>query len=409
MSQKIQVKELDNGIKVVLMPLKGMKAVTVEVFLEVGAKFEEKDEFGMSHFLEHMAFKGTHKRPTAESINKEIDSKGASYNAETGLETTSYHITTIKENFGWAVEMVADILENPVFEPDALEREKGVIIEEIRMYKDNPMMGLSGDFCKQVWGGNSRGCFNVSGEVENIESIDREKLLQFRDKYIDSRRIVVAVAGDLPAGAVTIVKDHFAGWKMASPALPKLKVTFGNKKQERVKRKLEQGHFCLGFPTISWWDRRRYAFRLLDIILAGNTSSRLHQKIREERGWAYYIFSAGEKIREGGFWAVQSGVRKDKLDESIEVVEKELLNLGFDLNQEEVDRAKDYFMGKIKLSMDRSDFWTGYVGAKLLLEGKTTSVEEEIAEIRGVKMATIRETTKEFISKEKFRLIKIDG
>ena len=166
MSQFHQFK-LKNGVRVVVVPLSGLRSVTIEVFLQIGSKYEQKSEFGMSHFLEHMAFKGTTKRKSALDLNKEIDAKGASSNAGTGHEWTSYHIKTTQENIDWGIEVLADILLNPIFPAKEVVKERGVVAEEIRMYDDNPTMGLSFTFMERFFKSNI-GCWSITGKVEDV-------------------------------------------------------------------------------------------------------------------------------------------------------------------------------------------------------------------------------------------------
>lgn len=400
--------KLKNSIRLVVVPLKGMNSVTLEVFLKIGSKYERESEYGMSHFLEHMAFKGTKKRPRAIDINKEIDSKGASYNAFTNQEMTAYYITTIRENISWATEILSDILFNSVYSPIEFEKEKGVIIEEIKMYKDNPMMGLSGDFAKFIYKGSS-GCWNVTGEKMDIFKKQSDDLVNFRNKYINPEQIVMVVAGDVDGSCVKFVEENFGWFKNGNKRdLPNVKIKYNKVKRLSIKKDgVEQGHFCIGVPGLPWTDKRKYTLSLLDVILSGNSSSRLYQEIREERGLAYYVYSVGESFKETGFVAVQSGVKLDKLDETLVLVEKEFLRLADSLEESELNRSKEYILGKMKLKMDKSDFWSNFVGEKLLLENKLETLEFVLEQYKKVNLKNLVTVAKELFLKNEIRILKV--
>ncbi len=399
---------LDNGMRVAIVPVLGLKSVTVEVFFKIGSKYELKNEYGISHFLEHMAFKGTTKRLTASVINKEIDSKGAGYNAGTGHEMTSYYITTIKENIPWAVEMLSDMLFNSTFNFEEVKKERGVIIEEIKMYQDNPMMRLAGEMTNFLYGESKIGCWDIAGKVSDIEGVDRKKIVDFRNKFINPNEIVIVLAGNVGLDSFEEIKKYFGNFKnQQSTKLPLVEVVLGSQRNLIINKEVEQGHFAMAVPAISWADKRKYAFELLDIILSGNSSSRLYQKIREDKALAYYVFSIGETFEEAGYWGVQSGVKIEKMDEAISIVREELREIGDNLKEEELVRAKDYYIGKTKLRMDRSEYWSKYVGQKILLEKSIQGLEEELEFYKKTTLKELVELAKEIFIDKEIRLISI--
>ena len=396
---------LDNGIRIAIIPVAGLKSVTVEVFLKIGSKYESKNEFGMSHFLEHMAFKGTIKRPTAVSINKEMDSKGASYNAGTGHEMTTYHITTIKENIPWAIEMISDMLFNSVYDDEEVLKERGVIMEEIRMYQDNPMMGLSAEMTKFLYGKSKIGCWNIAGEVNDIKPINRQRVIDYRNKFINPKEMVVVACGDVDNELEKIIKDNFGGFSKDESVLPEVELVLNKEKKMVIKKELEQGHFCMGLPSIGWSDKRRYALKLLDIVLDGNSSSRLYTKIREEKALAYYVSPVGEMFKEGGYWAIQSGVNLDKIDEAMEVVRNEIKIIADSIKEDELKRAKDYIYGKRKLAMDKTGYISGFYGSGVLLENDYESPEEVLEKYKKVSFKEVKDLAKEIFKKEEIRTL----
>ncbi len=405
---KMKFKEfkLKNGAKGVVIPLKGLNSVTVEVFFKIGSKYEINGEFGMSHFLEHMAFKGTQKRPSAVLINKEMDSKGASYNAGTGHEMTSYHITTIKENIPWALEMLSDILFNSIYDDEEVLKERGVIIEEIRMYQDNPMMGLSAEMTKFLYGKSKIGCWNIAGEVRDIKPINRQKVINYRNKFINPEDMVIVIAGNVDLGVSSEVEKYFGSFiNENKEKLPNIEIILTDKEKKVIKKEVEQGHFAMAVPTFGREDKRKYEFRLLDLILSGNSSSRLYQKIREERALAYYVFSISEDFSEDGYWGVQSGVTLEKLDEAMEIVSNELKGLKESLNEEELNRAKDFLIGKTKLAMDKTSYISGFVGEKLLLDGKVEMIDSEIKRYTKIDLKSLKRLAGEIFENKKIKRV----
>jgi len=402
------VSKLNNGIRTIVKPLTGLKSVSVEVMIKMGAKYEDKDEQGMSHFLEHMAFKGTKKRPSMIDIAREIEGKGAEYNAETGLETVGFNITTIRENLEWSLELLADILINPVYKEEEIAKEIGVISEEIRMYQDNPIMGLREEYVKYLYGGSNRGCWDVAGDVKDIKKITREKVLKYKDKYFNPNRMVIAISGDIEAGQQinSLVEEHFGGFlNKKSEDLPEVKIMLTKESKRTDTRDIQQAHFCLGVPTFGRRDPRRYALRLMDILMSGNTSSRLFNKIRLEKGWAYYVSSVGQGLEETGFWAVQSGVKQEKLGEAIETTLKEMEIFSGTVTGSELDSTKNYLIGRLKLEMDKSEFWSDYLAEKLLLEDKLVDIESELEKFRQTKLGEVKGVAFEVLKGDRVRLL----
>jgi predicted Zn-dependent peptidase len=405
---KTEILRLRNGIRVAVVPISGLRSVTAEVFLKIGSKYERGNEFGISHFLEHMAFKGTIKRPTAIDINKEIDSKGAGYNASTAQEITSYYINTTRENISWAVELLSDMLTNSVFDKAEVLKERGVIIEEIRMYQDNPMMGLSGELVKFLYGKSPIGCWDIAGEVKDIEGVDRNKVIGYRNKLITPENIVVVLAGDVDSKAFGEVEKYFGNFDLGKDnKLPRVEVFLTSEKEKKIVRGVEQGHFAMAVPALKARDKRKYAFRLLDIILNGNSSSRLYQKIREDNGLAYYVESISESFEEVGFWAVQSGVKLNKIDEAMEIVRKEVLSIKDNVREDELQRAKNYLTGKVKLAMDKTSYWASLIGEKWLLEDELIDIEKELKEYQKVSLKEVSDLANEIFRLEEIRQVLI--
>lgn len=394
----MKIKHLSNGVRVVVVPLKGLKAVTIEVFVKIGSKYEKAGEHGLSHFLEHMAFKGTDKRASAEVVNREIDAKGASYNAGTGQENTSYYIKTVKENLEWGLEMLSDIVLNPKIEVKEVIKERGVIVEELRMYSDNPAMGLSEDFYDFMFGESKIGCWDVGGKVAEVAKYNRREVVGYRQKYLNPEKMVVVVAGDVEntEAVEKMIEKYFGSYvNVKSIDLPKVEVIVTKKDHfERIKE-VEQGHFCVGVEGIRRNDERRYDLKVLEVIMAGNTSSRLFNEIREKRGWAYYIHLIGDSFEETGLVGVQSGVKADKLEKAMELTVSEMIKMAYLITDEEMTRAKSFIRGKTGLAMDKSDFWSQFVGDRVLLDNELSTPEEELKQIDKVGVKEVKQLAAE--------------
>ena len=405
--KKFDVFELKNGVRGVLVDLPHLNSVTVEVYLKIGSKYESRDEFGISHVLEHMAFKGTKKRKTAMEINIEMDSKGAIHNAGTGFEATSYYITTVKRNIFWAVELLSDILINPTFPEIELKKELGVVMEEIKMYEDNPTMGLSFDFVKLLYGECKRGCWNIVGSLRDVSIITKSKMTDYRRKYLSGENMVVVVAGKL--GNKKEIKrrivDCFCGFDRQSSGNTETEIVLGKNRKITKEKKIDQAHFCFGVPTINRKDKRRYAAVLVEAMMCANSSSRLYEQIRQKNGLAYYVFSLGQLLTETGYTGVQAGVNSKKLDFALELTRNEYVNFYKTVKEEELKRIKDFVLGKSEMSLDKTNFWSDFVGQKLLFDNKIVSLESELEKIKKVGLKEVKEFAKEFFKKDAFRLV----
>ncbi|MFA6369032.1 MAG: pitrilysin family protein, partial [Candidatus Shapirobacteria bacterium] len=277
------------------------------------------------------------------------------------------------------------------------------IMEEIKMYQDNPMMGLSGEFTKFLYEKSNIGCWNIAGEVEDIKDVGRKTIVDYKNKFFNPKEMVVVVCGDVDHSLKEVIKDSFDGFKGNGLGLPEVKLILNEEKNRNIKKELEQGHFCMGVPALGWSDKRKYALKLLDIIMDGNSSSRLYSKIREEAALAYYVSSVGEVFKEGGYWAIQSGVNLNKIDEAMEIVRKEINLVTENISDSELVRSKNYFLGKMKLAMDKTSFVSSYTGQKILLEGSEIGLEEEIKKYNQVTLAEVKALAKEIFKKEEIR------
>jgi predicted Zn-dependent peptidase len=269
-------------------------------------------------------------------------------------------------------------------------------------------MGLSGELTKFLYGKSKIGCWDIAGSVKDIEGVVRDKVVGYRDKLINPDNIVVVLAGNVDSGAFSEAEKYFSGFNLGKEnALPKVEVVLNSEKRKEIIKKVEQGHFAMAVPALKRNDPRKYAFKILDIVLNGNSSSRLYQKIREDNGLAYYVYPIGENFMEAGFWGVQSGVKINRLNETMEIVRKELTEIQNNLKEEEIQRAKDYLLGKTKLAMDKTSYWASVVGEKLLLDGELVNIEAELEKYKKVSQVEVVDLAKEIFKKDEIREVLI--
>jgi len=302
--------------------------VTVLVLVETGSKYETKELNGISHFLEHMCFKGTKKRPKAIDISSELDGIGASYNAFTGFEYTGYYAKADKRHFDKILDVVSDIYLNQIFDPDEIKKESGVVVEEINMHEDLPMGRVQEIFTTLLYGDQPAG-WDIGGRKEVIKKITREDFVKYRSEHYLASATTVVVAGGISGGeALKKIKNAFADISTGEKK-GKLEVKESQKSpQVLVKHKeSDQTHFVLGVRAYNLFDERRYATDVLANILGGVMSSRLWRVVREEMGAAYYVRADNDELTDHGYLEASAGVHNQKLIPVIEAILKEFTKL----------------------------------------------------------------------------------
>ncbi|MBL7150903.1 insulinase family protein, partial [Candidatus Microgenomates bacterium] len=315
---------LKNGLRVITVPMPQMDSVTVMVGVGAGSRYETKQVNGLFHFLEHMAFKGTKKRPSTLDIATEVDSVGGEFNAFTSKEMTAYYIKLAAKHTELAFDVLADILTNSLFRQEEIERERGVIIEEINLYEDTPTRRVLELFERLLYGDNPMG-WDIAGEKKNIRQIKRGDFLKYVNRLYFPQNMTVVVAGKFKqVEIVKLVEGYFGGFKKKGKKVKKkIKLDQKKSKLKLIYKKTEQAHFCLGVPGYWYSHPDRFSIGLLATILGGGMSSRLFIEIRERRGLAYYVGCAPEFFTDSGYLLAQAGVRLDSTDEAIKVILEE--------------------------------------------------------------------------------------
>ncbi len=402
--------KLKNGTKVLLVPMDSTKAVTLLVLFPVGSRHEHPKINGSSHYIEHMMFKGTKKRPTTLDISRELDSVGAEYNAFTGKDHTGYYIKTTSEHADLAVDMLSDMLFNSKFEQEEMERERKVIIEEIHMYEDNPMMFVEELMEQLLFSGNSLG-WRISGTREDMEKMKREEVMEHHDLHYRPSKMLVVMAGHLPQNALGLLEKKFGAVREPKKYLPQSfqKFVLDTKKFNSPKLKLqfketEQIQLSIGFPAYKLEDPRLPALQLLGIILGGTMSSRLFVEVRERRGLCYFVKAGVSPYQDIGAFTIQSGLTRDRIEESIKVIMAELAKATKSgVTEEELTRAKENLRGKIFLALEGSDEQADFYGKQELFKKKILTPEEKLALFDKVKRADIQKIAKDIFRTERIR------
>ena len=407
MHQKIKLK---NGLKLVLAPLKETKAVTVLVLLPVGSRYETKQINGVSHFVEHLMFKGTTKRPTCLDITKELDSVGAEYNAFTGKDHTGYYIKAAADRIELAFDILSDMLFNSVFDEAEINKERGVIIEEINMYTDNPLMYLGTLFEQTLFGDHPLGWL-ISGPKKVIRQVTRRQILDYKRKHYQPDNMVLTVAGNFKTAEVKKLAQQYFGIK--SVKFGKNNFKRFNAKQRAPKVSLlykdtEQVQIGLGFPAFEITHPDIFALYVLAVILGGNMSSRLFINVREKHGLAYYIRTDLSAYLDAGDFLVQAGLDRRRIKQAIALIIAELKNIrDYGITVKELKAAKAFLKGKLILDLEDSENIADWYGKQVLLLDKTYTPTERLRKISAVTVKDVDRVAKWIFKTNRFNLAMI--
>ncbi|MST04269.1 MAG: insulinase family protein [Candidatus Pacebacteria bacterium] len=397
---------LENGMRVILTPNKQSLATTVLVLVEAGSKYETKNISGLSHFLEHMCFKGTTKRPTAMDISGELDGMGAEYNAFTSHEWTGYYAKVQPHKAKQALDLIADMYLNPVFDEKEIEKEKGVIIEELNMYEDTPMRKV-GDLFTQLLYGDQPAGWDIGGNKEIIRILNKENFVKYRNLHYVGQSTTVVVAGNFKEKEfLGLIKKNFKSLKKGEKG-GKLKVVESQKNPEiKIQfKESDQSHLIVGVRAFDMYDKRKYALDVLSDILGGGMSSILFQKIRDKMGAAYYVRSSIDLFTDHGFLSVAAGVENSKLELVVSAILEEFIKLKSKLvSEKDLKRSKDHLTGRFLLGLEGSDSLANYYGGQEVSREKILTPEEIIAKIKKVKASEILEVAKFIFQNEKLNL-----
>jgi len=400
---------LSNNVSVVLAPLTETKTVTVLVLFGVGSRYEKKSINGISHFIEHMMFKGTAKRPTSLSISKELDAVGAEYNAYTTKDTTGYWVKLVYDKLDLALDLVSDMLYNSKFDAAEIEREKKVICEELHMYRDNPLMYVDTLLEKIMFEPSSLG-WDIGGEDETVLSLSRDAMVQFRNAHYHGKNLVVGIAGNFDADeGFRKVQQYFgASWEKGTQANRYQKFQHRSKKKPTVLvhyKDTEQIQCAFGFHGYSHAHPDVYAAALLSIILGGGMSSRLFIAVRERKGLCYSIRASHQSFQDTGVFSVQAGLDKSRIQLALKVILRELGRAAKNgVSAAELKRAKDFIKGKMALQFEDSENVVSWYVGQEVLTGKMLTPEQKLARFQAVSLSDIARVARELFSTNRIHL-----
>jgi len=396
---------LANGLRVVLAPAPG-PAATALILVGTGSEYEAARVSGISHFLEHMVFKGTHKRPRAGQISEELDALGAAYNAFTSQECTGYWAKAASKKLPQLLTLLADLYLDPTFDAKEIEKERGVIIEEINMYEDMPMRKVHNEFTELLYGDQPAGR-PVAGKKDVVLRLKRKDFVHYRGATYSPKNTVVVVAGNFSAARVTkLAKSLFS--RVPAKKAPKKTAPKEAQRVPAVRlayKKSDQSHLVLGVRTFSMFDPRRYTLELLAHLMGGGMSSRLFQRIREELGAAYYVRAESDLGHDHGFFAISAGVNNPKLSEVVTAILAECTRLIKEpVPANELRRVKDHLLGTFLLGLETSDEIAGFYGDQELAKRKTLTPSEVSARIETVKAKDIQKLAGEIFRNDALNL-----
>ena len=398
--------QFESGLRLVSIPMEGTKTATVLVLVGTGSKYETKEINGISHFLEHMMFKGTTKRPGKMDIARELDAIGAEYNAFTGEEYTGYYAKASMEKLDTIMDVVFDIFLNSKLAQEDIDTERGVIVEELNMYRDMPQRYIYDLFKKLLYGDQPAG-WDIAGEKETVMSLKREQFVNYFNTHYVAKNTIIAIAGNVDPEIIKKKAGEYFSAIRDGNLVTKLPVT--EKQSESALlvhyKKTDQTHFLLGFRSCNMYDKRKYALGVLGTVLGGGMSSRLFEEVRDKRGLAYYIGADNDTATDTGYFIVKAGVNNEKVYEAIKVVLDEIRKIkDGGITAEELQRAKDNISGSMALGLEHSDAVANAYAGPVLFENKVLTPEEELGKIKKVTLEEVHQVAKDIFDDNKLNL-----
>jgi predicted Zn-dependent peptidase len=388
---------LDNGVRVVTERMPTLKSVTVGVWVNTGSRDEQHSQAGYSHFIEHMLFKGTRNRSSAE-ISREIDALGGEMNAFTSHETTTYYVKVLDQQLERALELLSDLFHHSCFAPKEIEKEKQVVLEEIRMVQDDPEDLVQELHMGQVLGRHPLGR-SILGREKTIGGLRRQDLLNYIETHYDPGQTVVSIAGNFEQATLDRLVARYFGKGRAVKAAP-----INGRRPPDVhggvllkKKRLEQVHLCLGLKGVAAGHQDRYALYALNSVLGGSVSSRLFQEVREKRGLAYSIYSFLSGYSDGGMITVYAATRPKEVDRVVDLVCREIRQIGIKgVERKELERAKTQMKGSLMLSLESSHSRMSKLAKDELTYGRQTSLNNMLAHIDRVNVEQVFNVSRQY-------------
>ena len=398
--------KLPNQVRLVTVPQKETQTTNLLVLIKVGSRAENLKQSGVSHFIEHLMFKGTKKRPTTLDLSKELDGVGAEFNAFTGKDYTGYYIKSDAKHLSLSIDVLSDMLLNSKFDDKEMAKEKGVIVEEINMYEDMPQRHINDLIMQLVYGDQPAG-WSILGPNKNIKAIKREDFINYREKHYVAKATTVVVSGNFNEKKVLKkISEAFKNISTGRKYSKEKVIEKQNKPKVLVKfKETDQTHMILGFRAYDIFDKRTPVLDLLATILGGGMSSRLFDKLRNQMGVCYYVRAFGDQYTDHGMFGVASGVDNTRVKEVISAILDELKKLKNEIvSEEELKKAKEYSIGNMFLTLEPSDDIAQFYGAQEILRQKIKTPEEIVKEVRKITARDIQKVARDIFQNKKLNL-----
>jgi len=397
---------LSNGLRVVLSPMKEAETVTVLITTATGSRYETKKEGGLSHFLEHMFFKGTKRRPTALSISEELDGVGGEYNAFTSKDRTAYYAKVDRKHAEMALDIVSDIFLNSTLPAEEIDRERGPILQELNMYEDTPVRHVGDVFEVLLYGDHPLGR-DIIGTRDNIKGFKRAEFLRYLNRAYVASNVVVGMAGNFDVvWAKSMIERSFAD--MRTGENPERKGIVEKQKTPAVllqTKKTDQTHFILGVRSFDFFHEDRHVLAVLSTILGGGMSSRLFMAVRERRGLAYSVHTGTDAYHDAGYLSTQCGVEHENLEKTIAVILEEYKRIAMELVPEkELVKAKEHIKGSMAMHLESSDDIVGYLVDQEALKGEIVLPKDRYEKIDAVTIEDVRRVAEMIFRPERLNL-----
>ena len=391
--------QLSNGLRVVTADMPQVQSVTCMIMLAAGSRYETPDTNGIAHFAEHMFFKGTERRPTAREIGMEVDSLGAEFNAFTSKEYTGYYVKCAADYRDPALDVLVDMIRNSKFEPEEIEREKGVIVEEMNMYYDTPRDFIGGVYDQLLYGDQPLG-WDIIGRKETVRAATRETFLDYIGRWYKHVRMVVGLGGRLNGDALATAERLLGDLEPDdTPAPEPVRLNGDNGPRVIIHHKdSDQAHLCLGVRSYPFVHPDRYALQMLATILGTGMSSRLFSEVRERRGLAYYVFAANQSYTDAGSLYSQAGVDIARADEAVKTIAHEFHRIASEaVPADELEKARALAKGRFVLRLENPQGMTMFGLSREVLEGRAVEPQEVLEGLDAVTAEDVQRVAEDVI------------
>lgn len=389
----------------IIAPVEGTETVTLLAMVDTGSKNEDRNNRGISHFIEHMMFKGTEKRPSTMVISSELDVLGGVYNAFTSKEYTGYWMKINHKQLNKAADVLSDMMFNSKFEQEEIDRERGVILEELNMYLDNPMYHIEDIFENLLYGDQPAG-WDVIGIKETLNKMQRKDFINYINSQYGTNNMVLCLAGKIEKDVEKKILKYFSGKNNTKPVLrPKTKEKQIKPAHNFYYKKTDQAHLSLGVRTFPNNHKDENILKMIAVILGGSMSSRLFMNLRERNGLAYYVRTSPEFYSDSGYLTTNAGVPVDKLDKALKIIIREYNRMRTELiSEEELKRAKDMVEGRVVIQFEASDNLANWYGRQVIMKEKITTPKDYLTAIKKITSADIKRVANKIFANDRLNL-----